>query len=61
MITITIDTSKEAFQVEFPQEEVSRILWRLADNIASEDLREWPVVDYSGNVVGKMTVEEGGR
>lgn len=58
-ITITINTDNDTFGNE-PTHEVSRILRELVNKVdATNDvphLDRWPLRDYNGNVVGRVTI-----
>jgi len=58
-ITITINTGNDAFY-EDPEAEIGRILTKLIDTIPGrlEPDNSWPLIDYNGGTVGKVTVSD---
>ena len=56
--TLTIQMDNAAFG-EYPEQELARILRRLAGDVYSEQNRDhFPLFDRNGNTVGSLTIEE---
>lgn len=57
MITLKIQTDNAAFE-DNPEYEVARILHALAESVESYGLVDLPAMDFNGNKVGWLRVEE---
>jgi len=58
-ITININTDNAAFDEDFPEFEVIRILNKLTEKLEHNGLNcEYPLIDLNGNKVGELKIND---